>query len=96
MRSNPDKCNFYFENHYNFDGGVISYAIINGELNFYLDYDESTYHPMYPINKNIFYSPEYGCTVTFDKTNNSMTLKIGERETTGNQLSNPKIDIDGN
>ena len=79
-----------FENNYDFDGSVISYVIINGELCFYLDYDKSDLHPMYPIGENIFYSTEFGCTVTFNKKNNSMTLKIGQKETTGKILKNSK------
>jgi hypothetical protein len=38
----------------------------------------------------MFYSNEYGCTVTFDNEVNSMTLKIGERETTGKKLNTTK------
>jgi CubicO group peptidase (beta-lactamase class C family) len=79
-----------FENNYDFDGGVISYVIINGELCFYLDYDESALHAMYPIGENIFYSTEFGCTVNFNKEHNSMILKIGQKETTGKMLNNSK------
>lgn len=79
-----------FAHHYDFDGSVISFTIVDGTLNFYLDNDQSSYHSMYPITKNLFYSDEFGCTVTFDIENNSMTLKIGERETTGYILKESK------
>jgi CubicO group peptidase (beta-lactamase class C family) len=79
-----------FENHYDFDKDVIVFAIIEEELCFYFDDDPSIYHPLYPIKKNMFYSNEYGCTVTFDNEVNSMTLKIGERETTGKKLNTTK------
>jgi CubicO group peptidase (beta-lactamase class C family) len=76
-----------FVNDYNFDKSVISFSIIEGELCFYFDHDKSTNHPMYPISENVFYSEEFGCVVTFNKENNEMSLKIGERVTHGKKLN---------
>ena len=82
-----------FENRYDFDKDVIVFDIIEGELCFYFDSDPSSHHPLYPIEKNIFYSNEFGCTVKFENENNSMTLKIGERETTGKKLNTTKPNL---
>jgi CubicO group peptidase (beta-lactamase class C family) len=79
-----------FENRYGFEEDVIVFEIIEGELCFSFEYDPTSHHSLYPIAKNVFYSNEFGCTVTFDNENNCMTLKIGERETIGKKLNTTK------
>jgi CubicO group peptidase (beta-lactamase class C family) len=76
-----------FDNKYNFEKDVIVFEIIDNALCFYFEYDSANFHPLYSIEKNVFYSDEFGCKVIFDIETNSITLKIGEKKTTGKNIN---------